>query len=123
LAWKRGAPNLVLSGYTGAGDNWLDSFCSAPPDQFNVYCFEPDPSTTRGEGRAFARLAADNNWKSVIVVTARPHISRARLILQRCFPGEIIMVDSPGPIPWYRWIYEYAYQTAAFGRVLLSTGC
>jgi hypothetical protein len=59
----------------------------------------------------------------VIVVTARPHISRARLIVERCFPGEIIMVESPHPMPWHRWIYEYAYQTAAFGRALLFTGC
>lgn len=122
LAWRQWSPNLVLSNEQ-EGDTWLNRFCSEPPEQFTVYCFAPEPATTRGEAREFSRIAAKHNWGSVIVVTSRPHISRARLILQRCFEGEIIMVESPATIPWTRWIYEYAYQTLGYVRAMFQRGC
>lgn len=122
LAWQKWAPNLVLSnGQTG--DTWLNRFCSEPPAEFKVYCFAPEPATTLGEARAIKKLAAEHNWHSLIVVTARPHISRARLILERCFSGEISMVEGPDPISWRRWIYEYVYQTAGFIRAMFERDC
>ncbi|WP_081738006.1 ElyC/SanA/YdcF family protein [Arthrobacter sp. H41] len=40
-------------------------------------CFTPEPLTTRGEARSGSRLAQDNGWEKVIVVTSRYHSSRA----------------------------------------------
>ena len=79
----------------------------------DLYCFVPDPPTTKGEGRELRRLAARDGWRTVIVVTFRPHISRARFILERCFDGDLIMVASPGRISLPRWASEYVYQTLA----------
>lgn len=125
LAWKAWAPNLVISnpGEGAAGNAWLNKTCSEPPKEFSIYCIYPKPGTTRGEAMAFSRLAAEHNWNSVIVVTGRPHISRARLVIERCFRGDIIMIPGPDPIPRSQWAYEFVYQTLGFIRSMFERKC
>jgi uncharacterized SAM-binding protein YcdF (DUF218 family) len=117
------APNLVVSNPYGAGDVWDRDYCAAPPSRLNVHCFVPNPPTTKGEGRELRRLAAHYGWRTVIVVTFRPHISRARFILERCFDGALVMVESPTHISLPRWAFEYEYQTAGYIRAALQPGC
>lgn len=118
------APTLALSAPNGSADPWLYKYCHTPnDDRFELICFSPDPSTTRGEGRELKRLAVEQNWQTVIVVTFRPHISRARFILARCFHGDLVMVENPVDIPAYRWVYEFVYQTAGYIRALLEPSC
>ena len=69
------------------------------------------------------RLASEHGWRTVIVVTFRPHASRARYILEKCFDGELVMVPNPTPISVRRWAFEYLYQTAGYVRALLQPGC
>jgi uncharacterized SAM-binding protein YcdF (DUF218 family) len=83
----------------------------------------PDPVTTKGEGRELRRLAAQHGWRTVIVVTLRPHVSRARFILSQCFDGELVMVPIPGPLPIPIWAFHYAYQTAGYVRAMVQPGC
>jgi len=123
LAAAGWAPNLVISNPNGPKDPWLHDYCGKQHPEFTLYCFNPDPGTTRGEAREFSRLAEEHGWKSAIVVTFRPQISRARFILQKCFSGELIMVESPTPVPRPRWIYEYLYQSAGYIRAALEPGC
>ncbi len=111
------APILVQSMASAA----KAKFCPTPEPR--RLCFVPDPMTTEGEGRELRQLAAEHGWKRVIVVTFRPHISRARFILQRCFPGELIMVASPADISPARWIYEYIYQSAGYVKAAFSPDC
>lgn len=59
----------------------------------------------------------------MIVVTFRPHISRARYILEQCFDGNLVMIESPEHIAWYRWVYEFGYQTVGYARAALQSGC
>lgn len=117
------APNLVVSNPVGAGDVWARNFCSSPPNGVNVYCFVPDPPTTKGEGRELRRLASKYGWRTVIVVTFRPHISRARYILEQCFGGDLVMVASSPDISMAGWAYEYMYQTAGYLRAVLQPNC
>ena len=99
----------------------MTDFCATPHPK--LQCFVPDPGTTKGEARELRRLANQYGWRTVIVVTFRPHISRARFILEQCFDGELIMVASPAHIPLTRWSFEYAYQTAGYLRAVLQPGC
>lgn len=117
------APTVVVSNPNGTKDPWLTEICATPQQHYELFCFAPDPPTTKGEGRELDRLAAEHGWRKVIVVTFRPHLSRARFILQRCFDGELIMVASPGQISLRRWTAEYLYQTAGYLRALLEPGC
>jgi hypothetical protein len=58
-----------------------------------------------------------------MVVTLRPHISRARFILEKCFNGELMMVPIPTQLPLPIWAFHYVYQTAGYARAVLQPGC
>lgn len=133
------APNMVISNPVNESQPyskmWIDRWCKSPtygsdvlpePESWPTstkFCPTPDPPTTLGEARALRQLATEHGWHTVIVVTFRPQISRARYILQRCFSGDLVMVASPVDIPPTRWAYEYVYQTAGFAKALFDDGC
>ena len=123
------APNVVLS-----IDRWRTGLCATPhPHLNNLRCFIPDPPTTKGEARELRSLAARYGWRTIIVVTSRPHISRARFILEQCFDGNLAMVESPGGsgvsagravhLSMLGWAYQYIYQTAGYARAVLEPDC
>jgi uncharacterized SAM-binding protein YcdF (DUF218 family) len=115
------APTVVLSG--GFTEPWLWPRCWRPSPPVNIVCIAPHPQTTLGEAHELRLLAAKYGWRRVVVVTSRPHISRARFILERCFAGELIMVESPAEISIARWAYEYVYQTAGYVKALANNDC
>jgi uncharacterized SAM-binding protein YcdF (DUF218 family) len=117
------APTVVVSNPNGSDDPWLTRYCAAPHPRFDLHCFVPNPPTTKGEGRELRRLAAQYGWRTVIVVTFRPHISRARFILEHCFDGDLVMVASPAHISVAGWAFEYVYQTAGYVHAALQPGC
>lgn len=123
LGSKGWAPTVVVSNPNGPDDSWLTDFCVTPQPGLDLRCFVPDPDTTKGEGRELRRLAAQYGWRTVIVVTFLPHISRARFILEQCFDGDLVMVASPSRISPQRWALEYVYQTAGYLRAVLQPGC
>ena len=123
LGLKGWAPTVVVSNPMAPDDPWLTDYCATPHPGLDLHCFVPDPPTTKGEGRELRRLAAQYSWRTVIVVTFRPHISRARFILEQCFDGDLVMVASPAHISVARWAFEYVYQTAGYLRAALQPGC
>ncbi len=105
-------------------DKWPEAsaVCDEPQD-FTVYCSQPDPFTTRGEARWLRELVDAEGWESVAVITTTPHLTRTRVIMERCWDGDIAYVSSGEHLdPWY-WAYHYAYQSAAFVKVWLEDGC
>jgi uncharacterized SAM-binding protein YcdF (DUF218 family) len=92
---RRGvAPVLVIS--DGLDPHWTQAnrLCRfGDPDR--VVCIRPEPYSTRGEARLAARLARERNWDSVVVVSSRFHLLRARMLFERCFDGELAFVGSP----------------------------
>lgn len=99
-----------------------DAWEGLPTDLW-VLCSKPDPFTTRGEARALETEMMLEGWDSAAVVTFRPHVLRARMIMERCDTGDVLMVDSGEPLdPWY-WVYQYAYQSAAFVKAGVLRGC
>ena len=88
-----------------------------------MICFQPDPTTTRGEAEEIGRLARQHHWHSVIVVTSTYHVSRARLIVERCMPGTVLMVAAPGKPSLEGWGYQFLYQTGGFAKALLHPSC
>ena len=88
------ASNLVVS--TGP-----DELCTTNHD-FEVFCFVPDPNSTRGEAEAVGRIAAQEGWRHLVLVTSDYHATRARLLLGRCFSGTIDVSaarSSHAPLP------------------------
>ena len=123
LGMQGWAPKVVVSNPRGKDDPWLTDYCATRYAGFDLKCFSPDPPTTKGEGRELQRLASQFGWRTVIVVTFRPQISRARFILEHCFDGDLVMVASPDHLPADRWAFEYGYQTAGYARAVLEPGC
>ena len=105
---------------TGA---WLET-CDTNYGDYLTWCVEPHPNDTVGEATAFARLAKEQGWESVVVVTEPSHLWRAGMIFDRCFPGETYLwasspVQSSARI-FYRALYEGA---AIYKDLLFKQGC
>jgi hypothetical protein len=68
------------------------------PQTFEVVCLRPEPDSTRYEARITGQLANERHWKTMVVVTSRLHVTRARLLFSRCFDGQ---VQAVGDYPNY----------------------
>lgn len=77
----------------------------------HLICFVPDPSTTQGEARMAAKLAAEHGWTSMTVVTTADQVWRARLRFARCWDGDLRVVQAPTST-WIR-IREIPYEMGA----------
>jgi uncharacterized SAM-binding protein YcdF (DUF218 family) len=80
-----------------------------------VLCFTAVPFSTRGEARTVAKLARRRGWRSVVVVTSTFHVTRARLLFRRCFPGPLAVVGSSST--WWKLPDEWASET---GKLLVQ---
>jgi uncharacterized SAM-binding protein YcdF (DUF218 family) len=87
------APTLVIS--DGNAEGWDDAnrLCESG----EAVCFDPDPYSTQGEARWIAAEAERRGWDSLVVVTSSYHVRRARVIVERCFDGELSVVGSDPP--------------------------
>lgn len=120
LAWAHRAPMIVIargSKYWGHG-----GFCAPKIPRVKVICFDPDPSTTRGEAEFAGRLAKRYRWHSIVLVATTPQDTRARLRVGRCFGGKIYVVNAP--LPASEWPGAIAYEWAAtFKALFLQRSC
>ena len=114
--------NLVIS--LNSPKQWqARNVCQQPPAGVAVTCFNPSPSTTRGEAEEVHRLVARHGWRNIVVVTSTYHVSRARMIFRRCFDGTLQMVAARRGISLRDWAYQYFYQSAAYVKAALQSGC
>jgi uncharacterized SAM-binding protein YcdF (DUF218 family) len=124
LAREGYADTVVISNDYGEHDPVIQRACEASNATIQVFCFIPDPWTTRGEAMFVARLARERGWSHVIVVSWNYHMVRARYIFDQCFGGEITMRPVPtdyGSNPLF-WAYTYGYQYAAWIKAAIL-GC
>jgi hypothetical protein len=114
LAAAHRAPVLLVSqGYEGYGGP-----CPPRPPGVTLICFDPDPPTTRGEAEYVGRLARQYHWKSVVVVVSRPQATRARMLVERCFPGQVYIAT--GLLPLRSWPYQLTYGWGALLKALVQ---
>ncbi len=84
-------------------------------------CFQPDPGTTQGEVREIARMARDNDWQSIIVVASTDQVTRARMLLGRCWDGDARFVGVPHNQPF---LFRAAHEWGALAKALtINRGC
>jgi len=122
LIHRHVASNLVIS-VTSERQRQAKHLCNEPQDGFTVTCFRPNPATTRGEAEHIRDLARQHGWHSVIVVTSTYHVSRARMIFDRCIDGPLYLVAARRDISFLNWGYQYLYQTGGYVRAFLQSGC
>jgi uncharacterized SAM-binding protein YcdF (DUF218 family) len=109
LARQHRAPFVVISRGSPAFGHGSD--CAPHIPREKIICFDPNPSTTKGEAEFVGRLARQYRWRSLVLVTSTPQDSRARLRVERCFAGPVYVVTVS--LPLSSWPYEIAYEWAA----------
>lgn len=90
--------------------------CPTVP-HISVVCFSADPGRTVGEVRFAARDARRHGWHSLMVVAGRAQVTRARILMHRCFSGHVAVVAAPvklAQIP-----YSVIYEWGALAKALL----
>lgn len=97
-------------------------FCE-PRQDLEIICFKPNPSTTQGEAMQLRELARERGWDTVTAVTFDQHITRARMILQRCFPGELRMTAVDYRLTGRALLGHYVRQSAGFLKAWVTPGC
>ncbi|MCX6469605.1 MAG: YdcF family protein [Corynebacteriales bacterium] len=122
LAERGLASTVLISDPYDEPDEYMDAICDAP-HRVRVICFRPSPKTTRGEARFLRDQAKANGWRSAMVITFTPHVTRSDYIVSRCFTGDLVMVNYTSHIPIFYWAYMYLYQTGGFIRAALQNGC
>jgi hypothetical protein len=115
LAFQHRAPFVVISRgsptYGHGGD------CAPSIPHVTVICFDPNPSTTKGEAEFAGRLARKYHWQSIALVTIPPQDSRGRLRMERCFGGPVYVVTAP--LALSAWPYQIAYEWGATVKALI----
>jgi uncharacterized SAM-binding protein YcdF (DUF218 family) len=122
---ERGYAPVVAISVESDRQSELKGACNGRvPSGITAMCFRADPETTQGEARQIKAYAAQYGWKRIIVVTSSYHVSRARLIVQRCFQGQVLMESPPVGHSVAEIAYQYLYQSAGYVKALtITTGC
>jgi hypothetical protein len=115
--------NLIISVATNGPFDAAKLPICTEEHAYHVYCLTPDPFTTQGEARALQLMAAEHDWSSATVITFTPHVTRARVLMSRCFSGSLYMVPDTVKLSDARWLHEFFYQSAAFLKVLVDADC
>jgi uncharacterized SAM-binding protein YcdF (DUF218 family) len=89
--------------------------CPTVP-RVRVVCFVAVPGRTVGEARFAAHYARAHHWHSIMVVPSRAQVTRARLLLKRCFSGRVLVV--PASFQLARFPFEVIYEWGAMGKAL-----
>lgn len=113
LAREHKAGVLVVS----RGNQGYGGPCPKPVPGVRLICFDPDPASTRGEAEFIGRLAKRYGWRTLVLVTATPQDSRARVRVERCFSGKVFVVTVGLPIS--SWPGEIAYEWGALIKSLV----
>jgi uncharacterized SAM-binding protein YcdF (DUF218 family) len=113
LAQEHRAPVLVISrGWEGYGGP-----CPSMTPGVKLVCFDPNPGDTRGEAEYIGQLAKHYRWRSVVLVATRAQLTRARVLVRRCFGGSIY--GTTASLPWDNWPYQIAYGWGALLKALV----
>ena len=117
------APNLVIP--NGMAPEWpAGNRACSEERQYDVHCPRPDPDTTRGEARTIAALAKDKGWTRVIVVTSSYQLTRARLLLERCFDGEVHAERAKPGLSLVTWAQRIAHEWLGWAHAMtIERGC
>jgi uncharacterized SAM-binding protein YcdF (DUF218 family) len=116
------APTLAISAGREVDRDEADGLCTKP-QQFEVVCFSPRPDSTRGEARALATLARQNGWNVVVLVTSTYHVTRARMLVERCYDGRVDVVAASPPTRPLHWAAALGHEWAAMVETTLRRSC
>lgn len=120
-----GAAGVLAVSDGGTQDPLSNNVRCRQDHPFRVVCFTPSPQSTRGEAEAIGRIARVQRWRRVIVVTSSYHVTRARLLVGRCFHGTLAVVAAHPAgnraLAW--WAQRILHEWAGLIDSELHRGC
>jgi len=127
LAEQGYAHTVLMSDPYGSTDSVMKNSCRSRAG-IEVICQQPVPATTRGEALMARTLAESRGWHSIIVISWRYHLPRARRIFDLCFTSPtrtVIMRDVPRAYPFSvaDWQYTFLYQYGAWVKAEAQGSC
>jgi uncharacterized SAM-binding protein YcdF (DUF218 family) len=67
-------------------------------------------------------MARTRGWTHVVVVTSTYHVTRARMLVRRCYGGEVSMVGTSSR--WWKLPEEWASETGKLAvQLTAERGC
>jgi uncharacterized SAM-binding protein YcdF (DUF218 family) len=90
---------------------------------FDVVCFHPSPDSTRGEAEAIGRIASERGWNRIVLVTSTYHMSRARLLLDRCYTGTVEIATAQPDQGLGAWIAAIAHEWGGLAEAVVHRSC
>jgi uncharacterized SAM-binding protein YcdF (DUF218 family) len=121
LASEGYAPLLIVS----RGDSKkLETKVCDGTDHLNVkvICFHAKPASTQGEAEEIGRLSSRLDLKEIDVVTSQFHVFRARMLIKRCYHGELHMVGSSQQ-EWKFPLYAVQESAKLAYQLIVQRGC
>ena len=118
LARAHRAPMIVIS--RGSQYSEHGSVCAPKIPEVTVICFDPSPSTTRGEEEFASRLDKRYHWQSIILVTITPQDTPARIWAGRCFSAKTYVVNAS--LPTSQWPSQIASQWGSTIKAFFQPG-
>lgn len=83
-------------------------------------CETPKPFTTKGEALLLSQYARGRSLDETVVITFTPHVARTRYIFEKCYDGDVSVMGVDQDMNLGDWIYQYAYQSAAFVKAWIT---
>jgi hypothetical protein len=113
---------LVFSA-TAIGEARRDHGLACDPPA--VSCLHPHPVNTYGEAIGVADLIEVHGWDRVTVVTSPHHVTRSRLLFERCVdvPVRVVASDQPARAPLVRVRLAIRELASAAASFVVQRGC
>jgi len=120
------AVSLAGNGYAqvllfSQGSSGNDTPCPKVP-RVSVVCFVDVTNNTRGEARWAGAYAERHHWHSLLIVPGLVQATRARLLTERCFSGQVVVV--PASVPLLELPYDIFHEWGGLIEALfIDRGC
>lgn len=119
-AREREAVSLAEAGYSHvllfSQGNYRSTPCPRVP-RVHVVCFWPHPARTTGEVEFGAAYARRHGYDSLMVIPGRAQATRSRLLMRRCFSGQLVVVPAPAQV--FHLPFEVLYEWGALIKALV----
>jgi uncharacterized SAM-binding protein YcdF (DUF218 family) len=124
LMRHQAARTLVVSETSRKDDPKRYALCHGPaPNGYQLICRRADPFSTRGEARLAAELARRKHWRTLIVVSSRYHLFRAKKLLMRCTGATLVMRGTDAD-PWTYKAFAIGLEWLKLARsATVARGC
>ncbi|MDG2114050.1 MAG: ElyC/SanA/YdcF family protein [Actinomycetota bacterium] len=123
LAANGGVDHLVVMAVDLPESNTFRRICDTGlSGSAELHCLS-GRGDTRDEARRLSRYAERQGWDHVVVVTSSYHLSRSRLLVERCFDGRVDGLAATPDSSAAVWFGQVLHEWAGLVETQVRRGC